>query len=144
MLVGCRGNITTCHFDSNACINNKAWTVLFIAKLWSDTLLTAKFQTSCNSMKFSDTHWFKMTPSPSHRLLGLGGVFSLILGMGLLTHKPSLMSLLVHLFFNIQHLTPSVVLKYQPTRKSKPPPPDSSTMSRVTLLHHRLILLAPP
>lgn len=42
--------------------------------------------------------------------------------MALLTQEPGLMSVVVHLFFNIQHLTPSVVLKYYPPAGPNPPP----------------------
>lgn len=51
-----------------------------------------------------------------------GAAFSLLLGMVLLTQEPGLMSVVVHLFFNIQHLTPSVVLKYYPPAGPNPPP----------------------
>lgn len=85
----------------------------------------------------TDLKWF----SP-YRFLGLGEwAFSLILGMVCLTHEPGLMSLLVHLFFNIWHLTPSVVLKY------KQPISSSLTTwfsSYAALLHLTPYPLTPP
>lgn len=66
-----------------------------------------------------------------YRFSGFGGVFSLILGIEHLTQEPVLMSLLVHLFFNIQHLTPSVVLKYIPPQAS---PPDSQATPHCSII----------
>lgn len=94
-----------------------------------------------NTRECAPTHTHTpKTTSPWHISWFLGA-FSLSLGMVLLTHEPSLMSLLVHLFFNIQHLTPSVVLKY-----NLPASPSFPTWfsSYAVPLHHPLILSALP